>query len=149
MYMFVCLLYHAFYLIVYCQQNSRVQTKAQALNPMRYYLLAYCAAAAPAATAISTIACAATACAAAAPAATAVMPPLVLLRPVPRVCRGGAWVVIDGQINAGLVEMYADPAARGGVLEPEAVAEIKFRTPELIAMMHRWGGRGVGRPDGW
>lgn len=36
------------------------------------------------------------------------------------------------------VEVYADPSARGGVLEPDAVCEIKFRTPDLIAMMHRW-----------
>ena len=35
------------------------------------------------------------------------------------------------------VEMYADPAARGGVLEPEGIVEIKFRTPELLAAMHR------------
>lgn len=33
--------------------------------------------------------------------------------------------------------MYADPAARGGVLEPEGIVEIKFRTPDLIAAMHR------------
>ncbi len=35
------------------------------------------------------------------------------------------------------VEVYADPSARGGVLEPDAVCEIKFRTPDLVAMMHR------------
>lgn len=35
------------------------------------------------------------------------------------------------------VEMYADPAARGGVLEPEGIVEIKFRTPDLIKAMHR------------
>ena len=35
------------------------------------------------------------------------------------------------------VEMYADPAGRGGVLEAEGMVEIKFRTPELIAAMHR------------
>ena len=35
------------------------------------------------------------------------------------------------------VEMYADPSASGGVLEPEGIVEIKFRTPDLIAMMHR------------
>jgi acetyl-CoA carboxylase / biotin carboxylase 1 len=51
--------------------------------------------------------------------------------------RGGAWVVIDSQINPGVVEMYADPAARGGVLEPEGIAEIKFRVPDLIKAMHR------------
>eukprot|EP00884_Botryococcus_braunii_P014175 jgi/Botrbrau1/22759/Bobra.0132s0090.2 len=51
--------------------------------------------------------------------------------------RGGAWVVIDGQINSEQVEMYADTTARGGVLEPEGIVEIKFRTPDLIAAMHR------------
>lgn len=33
--------------------------------------------------------------------------------------------------------MYADPSASGGVLEPEGIVEIKFRTPDLVAMMHR------------
>lgn len=33
--------------------------------------------------------------------------------------------------------MYADPAARGGVLEPEGIVEIKFRTPDLVKAMHR------------
>lgn len=35
------------------------------------------------------------------------------------------------------VEMYADPIARGGVLEPEGIVEIKFRTPDLLKAMHR------------
>lgn len=35
------------------------------------------------------------------------------------------------------VEMYADPAASGGVLEPEGIVEIKYRTPDLQATMHR------------
>lgn len=35
------------------------------------------------------------------------------------------------------IEMYADPTARGGVLEPEGMVEIKFRTSDLIAAMHR------------
>ena len=35
------------------------------------------------------------------------------------------------------VEMYADPAASGGVLEPEGIVEIKYRTPDLHATMHR------------
>ena len=33
--------------------------------------------------------------------------------------------------------MYADPAASGGVLEPEGIVEIKYRTPDLQATMHR------------
>lgn len=51
--------------------------------------------------------------------------------------RGGAWVVIDSQINAEHIEMYADTTAQGGVLEPSGIVEIKFRVPELIALMHR------------
>ena len=51
--------------------------------------------------------------------------------------RGGAWVVIDSQINPDQVELYADPSAQGGVLEPQGVVEIKFRGPELVATMHR------------
>lgn len=35
------------------------------------------------------------------------------------------------------VEMYADGGARGGVLEPEGMVEIKFRTPDLRAAMAR------------
>jgi acetyl-CoA carboxylase/biotin carboxylase 1 len=60
--------------------------------------------------------------------------------------RGGAWVVVDSQINPGAVEMYADPGARGGVLEPEGIVEIKFREGELVRAMHRWvaGGRDGG-----
>ena len=35
------------------------------------------------------------------------------------------------------IEMYADNNARGGVLEPEGIVEIKFRAADLIAAMHR------------
>lgn len=55
--------------------------------------------------------------------------------------RGGAWVVIDSQINPTHIETFADPAARGGVLEPEGVVEIKFRQPDLIKAMHRCDSR--------
>jgi hypothetical protein len=41
------------------------------------------------------------------------------------------------QINKHQIEMYADPTARGGILEPEGIVEIKFRTPEIIRMMRR------------
>ncbi|KAL6777494.1 BCC3 [Auxenochlorella protothecoides x Auxenochlorella symbiontica] len=51
--------------------------------------------------------------------------------------RGGAWVVVDSQINPAAIEMYADPTAQGAVLEPQGVVEIKFRNAELIAAMHR------------
>ncbi|CAI7906126.1 unnamed protein product [Closterium sp. NIES-54] len=51
--------------------------------------------------------------------------------------RGGAWVVVDHRINPHMVEMYAEDSARGAVLEPEGVVEIKFRRRELIDAMHR------------
>lgn len=35
------------------------------------------------------------------------------------------------------IELYADPTARGGVLEPEGMVEIKFRTNDFVAAMHR------------
>lgn len=51
--------------------------------------------------------------------------------------RGGAWVVVDSKLNPDMVELYADPSARGGVLEPEGIVEIKFRKPDLIKAIHR------------
>lgn len=51
--------------------------------------------------------------------------------------RGGAWVVLDTQINPDQIEMYADPAAQGAVLEPEGVVEIKFRKPDVLRLMGR------------
>ncbi|KAJ3085244.1 acetyl-coenzyme-A carboxylase, partial [Quaeritorhiza haematococci] len=51
--------------------------------------------------------------------------------------RGGAWVVLDPKINPQMMEMYAESNARGGVLEPEGIVEIKFRKPQLLATMER------------
>ncbi|KAI9318493.1 acetyl-CoA carboxylase [Dichotomocladium elegans] len=51
--------------------------------------------------------------------------------------RGGAWVVIDTTINQDMMEMYADTQARGGVLEPEGIVEIKYRKPQQLATMAR------------
>ena len=51
--------------------------------------------------------------------------------------RGGSWVVIDPSINPAMMEMYADPTACGGVLEPEAIVEIKFRAKEIKKTMER------------
>ena len=66
--------------------------------------------------------------------------------------RGGAWVVVDRRINPDQVEMYADPSARGNVLEPEGMAEIKFREPDLLKTIRRLepagssgGGSGAGK----
>ncbi|XP_062200626.1 acetyl-CoA carboxylase 1-like [Phragmites australis] len=44
--------------------------------------------------------------------------------------RGGAWVVVDSKINPEHIEMYAERTAKGNVLEPEGLVEIKFRELE-------------------
>lgn len=52
--------------------------------------------------------------------------------------RGGAWVVVDSTINASVMEMYAaSKTARGGVLEANGTASVKYRTKDLISTMHR------------
>lgn len=51
--------------------------------------------------------------------------------------RGGAWVVLDPSINTEVMEMYADKDARGGVLEPEGIVEIKYRRDKVLATMAR------------
>jgi acetyl-CoA carboxylase/biotin carboxylase 1 len=52
--------------------------------------------------------------------------------------RGGAWVVLDASINASVMEMYAAKGtARGGVLEANGAASVKYRTKDLITTMHR------------
>ncbi|KAI3465083.1 hypothetical protein Pfo_021746 [Paulownia fortunei] len=51
--------------------------------------------------------------------------------------RGGAWVVLDSKINPDHIEMYAERTAKGNVLEPEGLIEIKFRTRELLQCMGR------------
>ena len=43
--------------------------------------------------------------------------------------RGGAWVVIDPTINEEMMEMYVDNDARGGILEPPGICDVR-----------RWGG---------
>jgi acetyl-CoA carboxylase/biotin carboxylase 1 len=51
--------------------------------------------------------------------------------------RGGAWVVVDPTINPAKMEMYADTEARGGILEPPGICEVKYRKPDQIAAAHR------------
>jgi len=51
--------------------------------------------------------------------------------------RGGAWVVIDPTINPEKMEMYADKEARGGILEPPGICEVKYRSQEQKQTMHR------------
>lgn len=63
-------------------------------------------------------------------------PVFVFIPPYAEV-RGGAWVVIDSAINPNVMEMYASSTARGGVLEANGAASVKYRTKDLIATMHR------------
>ncbi|EOA39468.1 hypothetical protein CARUB_v10008063mg [Capsella rubella] len=63
--------------------------------------------------------------------------PVFVYIPMMGELRGGAWVVVDSQINSDFVEMYADETARGNVLEPQGMIEIKFRTKELLECMGR------------
>merc|ERR1712146_199890 len=51
--------------------------------------------------------------------------------------RGGAWVVIDPTINEKKMEMCADKEARGGILEPPGICEVKYRGPEQKLAMAR------------
>ena len=51
--------------------------------------------------------------------------------------RGGAWVVVDPTINEEVMEMYADQASRGGILEPPGICEVKFRAGDQVKLMHR------------
>lgn len=52
--------------------------------------------------------------------------------------RGGAWVVLDASINESVMEMYASAEhARGGVLEANGAATVKYRTKDILATMHR------------
>nr|QEG99472.1 cytosolic acetyl-CoA carboxylase 2 [Lolium rigidum] len=51
--------------------------------------------------------------------------------------RGGAWVVVDSKINPEHIEMYAERTAKGNVLEPEGLIEIKFKPKEVEESMIR------------
>ncbi|XP_074110362.1 acetyl-CoA carboxylase isoform X2 [Cotesia typhae] len=51
--------------------------------------------------------------------------------------RGGAWAVVDPTINPRFMEMFADNTSRGGVLEPEGIVEIKFKTKDILKTIHR------------
>jgi acetyl-CoA carboxylase/biotin carboxylase 1 len=51
--------------------------------------------------------------------------------------RGGSWVVVDPTINEEKMTMFSDPEARGGILEPAGIVEIKFRAADQVKAMHR------------
>merc|ERR1719245_1599925 len=63
--------------------------------------------------------------------------PIIIYIPPHAEIRGGSWVVIDPNINEQQMEMYADPDARGGVLEAEGIVSIKIRSKMQRAMMER------------
>jgi len=63
--------------------------------------------------------------------------PIMVYLPPRAELRGGSWVVIDPTINSSMMEMYADPKASGGVLEPEAIVEIKYRAKDVRKTMER------------
>ncbi|XVF64733.1 hypothetical protein PTKIN_Ptkin09bG0191000 [Pterospermum kingtungense] len=63
--------------------------------------------------------------------------PVFVYIPMMGELRGGAWVVVDSRINSDQIEMYAERTAKGNVLEPEGMIEIKFRTKELLECMGR------------
>jgi len=63
-------------------------------------------------------------------------PILVYLPPYAEL-RGGAWVVVDTEINPEQMEMYADPRSRGGILEPNGIVEIKYRQRDQEKTMRR------------
>merc|ERR1712176_1565712 len=64
--------------------------------------------------------------------------PVFVLIPPHAEIRGGAWVVLDASINESVMEMYASAhSARGGVLEANGAASVKYRTKDILATMHR------------
>ncbi|MBA0677180.1 hypothetical protein Goari_018599, partial [Gossypium aridum] len=63
--------------------------------------------------------------------------PVFVYIPMMGELRGGAWVVVDSRINSDHIEMYAERTAKGNVLEPEGMIEIKFRAKELLECMGR------------
>ncbi|GAB4839534.1 acetyl-coenzyme-A carboxylase [Ancistrocladus abbreviatus] len=63
--------------------------------------------------------------------------PVFVYIPMMGELRGGAWVVVDSRINPDHIEMYAEKTAKGNVLEPEGMIEIKFRNKELVECMNR------------
>lgn len=64
--------------------------------------------------------------------------PVFVYLPPKAELRGGAWVVVDRTINDnGMMEMYADPTSRGGVLEPEGIVSVKYRIDKQRETMAR------------
>lgn len=74
--------------------------------------------------------------------------PVFVYIPIGCELRGGSWVVLDSTINQnGRIEMYADPTARGGVMEPDGIVSIKFRKKEISRLMERLEGKDFSQTD--
>ncbi|KAL3102143.1 hypothetical protein niasHS_003552 [Heterodera schachtii] len=63
--------------------------------------------------------------------------PIVVYLPPFGELRGGAWAVLDTQINPTCITMLADPNCRGGVLEASGIVEIKFREKDLLILLRK------------
>lgn len=63
--------------------------------------------------------------------------PVLVYLPPNSELRGGAWAVLDSQINPTYMEMYSDPESRGGVLEPEGIVEVKYKEKDLVKTIGR------------
>lgn len=64
--------------------------------------------------------------------------PIFVFIPPHAEIRGGAWVVVDASINANVMEMYASlDGSRGGVLEANGTAAVKYRQKDLLKTMSR------------
>ncbi len=64
--------------------------------------------------------------------------PIFVFIPPHAEIRGGAWVVLDASINPSVMEMYATArSARGGVLEANGAAAVKYREKDLLKSMRR------------
>jgi len=64
--------------------------------------------------------------------------PIFVFIPPHAEIRGGAWVVLDASINSAVMEMYAtSKSARGGVLEANGAAAVKYREKDLLKTMRR------------
>lgn len=63
--------------------------------------------------------------------------PVLVYLPPNSELRGGAWAVLDTQINPTYMEMYSDPESRGGVLEPEGIVEVKYKEKDMLKTIAR------------
>ncbi|CAD6194134.1 unnamed protein product [Caenorhabditis auriculariae] len=63
--------------------------------------------------------------------------PVIVYIPHGGELRGGAWAVIDSQINPGFIHMVADETSRGGILEPSAIVGLKFRSEKIVDFQKR------------